>query len=101
MPPFLDLNGNVTNSHIEFLKAFDPQHGGVTTTIDQIDIIKALGGGGPRHGGVTTTLDQRPYGGHAINNSVKENNPKVDNKYTIPTLLIGGIVIAYLLTQNR
>jgi len=81
MPPY--VNGNS-----DFLKLFDPQHGGVTDTLS------------PRHA-VFTTLDQRPYGGKAINNSVKEDNPKVDTSYTIPTLLIGGIVIAYLLTQNR
>jgi len=93
MPPY--VNGNS-----DFLKLFDPQHGGVTRT----HIFD------PQHGGVTdtlsprhavfTTLDQRPYGGHAINNSVKENNPKVDNKYTIPALLFGGIVVVFLLTQK-
>jgi hypothetical protein len=91
MPPY------VTGSNSDFLKALDPHHGGVNITPRHAFFTTHS----PQHGGITTTLDQRPYGGHAINNSVKENNPKVDNKYTIPTLLIGGAVVVYLLTQKK
>ena len=89
MPPY------VTGSNSDFLKALDPHHGGVNITPRHAFFTTH----DPKHGGVTDTLDQRTFGGHAINNSVKDN-PKVDTSYTMP-LLIGGIVIAYLLTQNR
>ena len=91
MPPY------ATGSNSDFLNLLDPHHGGVTIT-PRHAVFTTLD---PKHGGVTDTLDQRPYGGHAINNSVKDNNPKVDNKYTIPALLIGGAVVVYLLTQKK